>query len=484
MKIVFTSIFRSGSGGGGGRVAHELAQQFAREHEVVIICPADRTGYFPGENGLAVYGIRSAGDAEFQMPELSSSTVGDLFDFLDDFQPDIVHAHEPALIGLIGQVWARMNSVPFVHTSHVLPSKAVAFGTTDKINVPSPLANSPISDFAIHSILSNFFTNCDALIALNQSAYDSIRDFGYTGPVFIVPNGRSLTHYNSKQFADIHCEQKVLLFVGFLNERKNQHYLLKALKYLPENYLLRFIGKPLNPDYKVKLDKYIKKHKFTNVEFIGQVEHDQIPDYLESAHVFASASTMEVQSLVVIEALASGTPVVGLSNETIDELVSDDVGAWLSRNQKPAEFAEQILRVCSLPEDQYLEICQNARDRVAHLDWSNVVQSTILAYREILTIKLFMSEDESDMLNSLVSFFTIGDVREYLLSVIAKARKGSPAQKRYLPRLKVPRWLQSWIRVPSSTWIISGITIIVSVIGFLFMRGRGNKNDQLDGGDV
>ena len=48
----------------------------------------------------------------------------------------------------------------------------------------------------------------------------------------------------------------------------------------------------------------------------------QIPNYLERAHVFPSASKMEVQSLVVIEALASGTPVVGLSNETIDELNS------------------------------------------------------------------------------------------------------------------------------------------------------------------
>ena len=484
MKIVFTSIFRSGSGGGAGRVAHELAQQFAQEHEVVIICPADRTGYFPGKNGLAVYGIRSAGDAEFQMPDLSASTVRDLFDFLDGFKPDIVHAHDPALIGLIGQVWARMNSVPFVHTSHVLPTKAVDFGTIDSINVPASLANSHISDFAVHHILSNFFTNCDALIALNQSAYDSIRDFGYTGPIFIVPNGRALAHYSSKQIADINSEHKILLFIGFLNERKNQHYLLKVLKYLPGNYLLRLIGKPLNPDYKKKLEKYIGKHELTNVEFVGQIEHDQIPGLLESAHVFTSASTMEVQSLVVIEALASGTPVVGLSNETIDELISDDVGAWLARNQKPSEFAEQVMRVCSLPEDQYGKMCQNARDRVAHLDWSNIVQTTILAYREILTINLFMSEDESDMLNSLVSFFTFGEVRDYLLSVIAEARKRSPVQKRYLPRIKVPRWLQSWIRVPSSTWIISGLTIIVSAVGFLFMRGKEKIKDQLDGGDV
>jgi glycosyltransferase involved in cell wall biosynthesis len=477
MRIVFTSIFRAGSGGGAGRVAHELAEQFAKEHEIVIICPGDRTGYITTDRGLGVYGIRSAGDEIFQMPDLSAPTVRDLFEFLDDFQPDIVHAHEPALIGLIGQVWARMRSVPFVHTSHVLPSKVGDFGMTETIEV---LPQNPISDFAIQSVLSNFFANCDALVALNQPAYNSIREFGYSGPVFVIPNGRDLIRFNNKQFADISSEQKILLFTGFLNKRKNQFYLLKALRHLPENYLLRLIGEPLNQEYKDKLDKYIKKHNLTNVEFAGQVEFSQIPEFLESAHVFISASTMEVQSLVVIEALASGTPVVGLSNETIDELISDDVGAWLNRNQKPSDFAEKIIQVCSLTDDQYRTLCQNARASVTHLDWSNIVQTTTLAYREILTIKLFMSEEDSDMLNSLVSFFTFGEVRDYLLSSIIEARKSSPAPKGIFSRIKVPKWLESWIRVPSSTWIISGVTILVSMFGYFFMRGRGkaNKNDK------
>lgn len=473
MRVVFTSIFRSGHGGGAGRVAHELAREFAENHEVVIICPAEKTGLSALEDGLIMYGIRSAGEAEFQMPELSARTVRDLFDFLDQFQPEIVHAHEPALMGLIGQIWARMNSVPFVHTSHILPSKAIDFGTSDSLNVPSQLIQSSLSNYAVQSVLSNFFLNCDALIALNQSAHDSIREFGYEGPIFIVPNGRFLARYHTSQFADNTRDQKILVFIGFLSDRKNQHYLLKVLRKLPGNYLLQLIGKPLNPEYQAKLDKYIKKHGLSNVEFIGQVEHDQIPRYLETAHVFPSASVMEVQSLVVIEALASGTPVVGLSNETIDELVSDDVGAWLAKDQSPTAFAEQIERVCNLPPEQYQQLCQNARQRVAHLDWSRVVDATVEAYQKILKIKLSMTEDESDMLTSLVKFFTLGDVRDYLLDVIEDARQGPMAEKGLLRRLKVPEGIRSLLKVPSSTWLLSGLTITVSVIGYLFMRGKG-----------
>ena len=473
MKIVFTSIFRPGLGGGAGRVAHELAGHFALEHDVVMICPADKTGYEKREEGISVFGIRSAGDDEFHMPDLSGRTVGEIFDFLSEYQPDIVHAHDPALIGLIGQVWARMNLVPFVHTAHILPSKALDFGTIDALNVP--LLKSSLSESVIVSVLNNFYLNCDALIALNQSALESIREFGFQDSIYVIPNGRDLKHYSQCKNADNTTDQKTLVFIGFMNKRKNQIYLLKTLKELPANYILRLIGNPLNPEYLNELEEYCHEHSLKNVEFVGQVGHDQIPDYLEGAHVFPSASKMEVQSLVVIEALASGTPVVGLSNETIDELIDDEVGAWLAKDKKPDEFAQQIERICNLRADEYQVMCQTARERVAHLDWSNTVYSTAEAYREILQTKPTRSDDESDMLTSLVSFLAMGDVRDYLLDAIEETRQSPGAESGLLPRLKVPSAIKSWIRVPSSTWLISGITILVSVFGYLFMKGQGKK---------
>ena len=475
MKIVFTSIFRPGLGGGAGRVAHEIARYCSLKHDVVMICPADQTKLYQDEHGLNIYGIRSAGDTEFQIPDLSAGTVRELFDFLDDFQPEIVHAHDPALMGLIGQVWARMNLVPFVHTSHVLPSKAMDFGTSEAINIP--LLKSSISEYAIHGILSNFYFNCDALIALNQSALDSIREFGFTGPVYIVPNGRALAHYSGCQYANNGSEIKTLAFIGFLNKRKNQSYLLKVLRELPENYKLRLAGKPLKQEYKDKLLDYIDKHDLGNVEFVGQITHDEIPAFLEKAHVFTSASKMEVQSLVVIEALASGTPVVGLSNETIDELINNEVGAWIQKDQKPADFAQQIERICDLPPVEYELMCQAARDSVAHLDWSHVIESTVSAYEDLQKIQPTISDDESDMLTSLVTFLSMGDVRDYLLDVIDGTRQRSTTEANLLPRMKVPPSIRHWIRVPSSTWILSGLTILVSAIGYLFMRKQGKNKD-------
>ncbi|MCK5794344.1 MAG: hypothetical protein KAH12_06545, partial [Anaerolineales bacterium] len=133
--------------------------------------------------------------------------------------------------------------------------------------------------------------------------------------------------------------------------------------------------------------------------------------------------------------------------------------------------------ICNLPPDQYQQVCQNARDRVKHLDWSNIVTQTMEAYQEILDIKLTASPVKKDMLSSLIRFFSRGDLRDYLLEVIEEVRHRPPKEVRKLPHVKVPTKMESWIRVPSSTWLISGLTVFVSMIGFLFMRGRDKKED-------
>ncbi len=474
MRVAFTSLFQRGMGGGAGRVAHELAETFAQEHDVVMICPAEKTGLTRENNQLLVFGIRSAGDDDFHMPVLSARTIGEVFDFLDDFQPEIVHAHDPALVGLVGQIWARMNLVPFVHTAHVLPTKALDFGTTDAINVK--WLKSSFSASVTTRVLGDFYHNCDAIIALNQSAEESIREFGYQGRIYQIPNGRSLSLYQQCQFPDLDSNKKQLTFIGYISDRKNQAYLLKVLKNLPEHYHLRFIGRALSESYLDNLKKYCEKHELHNVEFLGQVGHEEIPRYLDDTHVFPSASKMEVQSLVVIEALASGTPVVGLSNETIDELVDEENGIWLEKDAKPSLFAEQVEKICSQSPEEYLEMCQKARERVSHLDWGIIVQQTAETYREIKQVSPTVSEEKSDMLIRLVSFLTRGDVQEYLLEVLREARNKRRSSGGLVRRVQLAEKFRSLARVPSSTWLISGITIIFSLIGYFFMKGKGKQN--------
>ncbi len=481
MKVAFISLFRRGQGGGEGRVAHELARHFAERHDVVMICPAGETTLLKEErDGLKVFGVRSAGDGEFQMPALSAKTVRAMFDFLDTFNPDVVHAHEPALMGLIGQIWAKMHRVPFVHTSHVLPSKVLDFGATAAFDMK--VLQGSFSESISRRLLTDFYSNCDAIVALNQPALTSLRDFGYEGKIFVIPNGRELDRYGACANADLSAAEKVLSFVGYLSERKNQIYLIDAHRHLPKHYRLVLLGKALKPEYGKKLKQYCDVQELDNVAFPGQVPHEEIPSYLEQTHVFVSASKMEVQSLVVIEALASGTPVVGLSNETVDELVDDEVGRWLPRETTPEQFAASVQQLCNLASSKYEVLCESARDRVSHLDWSNVVDQTVAAYQDLIeekdsTTGAIPPKEEGAILVDLVSTLPSGEVKEVLKERIEIAQQEPGSVTRFLMALSLRKKWRALKRVPGSTWLLAGATVIISLVGYLFMKGRGEAEE-------
>lgn len=481
MKVAFISLFRPGHGGGEGRVAYELARHFAEQHDVVMLCPAEETALFHEDDSqLKIFGVRSAGDGEFRMPALSARTVRAVFDFLDSFKPDVVHAHEPALMGLIGQIWAKMNLVPFFHTSHVLPDKVLNFGAADALDMK--VLQSSFGESISRRVLTDFYRNCDAIIALNQPALEALRTFGYDGRIFVIPNGRDLEKYTKCAVADVSAAEKTLSFVGYISERKNQTYLIEAQRHLSDGYRLLLIGKALKPGYEEQLRRYCSAQDLGSVVFVGQVPHEEIPSYLEATHIFVSASKMEVQSLVVIEALASGTPVVGLSNETIDELVDDEVGYRLPKGTTPQQFAARVRHICSLPRSEYEELCKNARHRVEHLDWSNVIDQTAAAYRDLIEERGSISgvippREEGAMLVDLVSALPSGEVKDILIERIEIVQKEPGPVTRFLMKLSLRKRWRALKRVPGSTWLLTGATIAVSLIGYLLMKGRGEPQD-------
>ncbi len=485
MKILFVSLFKDEeSGGGEGRVAHEIAHYFASRHDVVLMCPHDKTGLWQAEDRLKILGVRSAGDGSVYFPALTGRNVNRIFAFLDQFDPAVVHAHEPASIGLIAQIWARMHDVPFVHTAHVLPSRVLDFGAVEVVKI----LRGSLSESVAQQMLSNFYENCDAVIALNRPGADNIRRFGYEGRLLVIPNGRDLSRYGVCESADMSLPERTLTFVGWVSERKNQCYLLEVLRHLPKNYRLQIVGEPLDPAYNRRLREVAADYNLTNVDFTGHVEHDSIPGYLEGTHVFVSASKMEVQSLVVIEALASGTPVVGLSNETVDELVDDEVGCRLPKDAGPEEFARCVRDICNLSQSEYERMCERARERVVRLDWANVMAMTIEAYESLLREKSeaepVVGEREA-RLRRTISLMPPGEVRDLLMEQVILFERAIQERIAREPKSKLAEKIKRARRVPGSSWFYVGLTALVSLVGYLLLRyvssvSREEKPEQVN----
>ncbi|MBN1877123.1 MAG: glycosyltransferase [Anaerolineae bacterium] len=459
MKIVVISIFKEGFGGGSGRVGHDMARHFAVEHDVVLICPADETGLFEIAPNLRILGIHSIGEKNACVPLLSRKNVNTMFDFLDKFTPDIIHAHEPVSLSLMGQVWAVMNNVPFVYTAHVLPTKTLDFGATDILK----FLVTPWTESITQRMMSDFLQHCDAVIALNNAAAADIAQFGYQGQVFVIPNARDIDTLGNRQIADITSPTKILTFVGYLNQRKNQRYLLDMLQYLPRNYILQIIGDALDPDYGDQLKQWAKAKSMDNVVFTGSVPYSEIPDYLEKTHVFVSASKMEVQSLAVIEALASGTPVVALSNETVDELVNENVGGRLGPNASPETFAQRVRDICNLSAPDYEQLCTNARHRVAYLGWDRIRTETLHAYTTLLDDHTHSSVAD-DEISKIIARIPSEEARKFLGEKITQLNETIQNKIHPHSRLGLFSIATHTRQVSGTTWCCVGATRFISTI--------------------
>src|SRR5208337_4031231 len=358
MKILVVSSHEQEFGGGEGRFAFEFAIEMSKRHEVLLMYPGKMPDVLPSGARLTVHPIRSL---DFTLPALKGKELGALVHTLDGFRPDVIHSHTPWFLGAIAQAWACVHGVPFFFTAHELPSKMLEWGLVRYLR---GIMQSRLLHALTRTYLVSFCRHCTGVVALNGAAADDIRGIGYRGRLFVIPNGRTLALYDGTGPADIRGREKVLTFVGDFGPRKNQKYLVDMMNHLPDEYRLLLIGHDVDHRYRREIDATIGPRLRRRVSFTGRLDHSRIPAQLAVTHLWVSASLREVQSLAVLEALASGTPVLGLSNETIDELVDSRVGMRLERSATPEQFARAVRTVCETDAESYREMCRNARERV------------------------------------------------------------------------------------------------------------------------
>ena len=124
-----------------------------------------------------------------------------------------------------------------------------------------------------------------------------------------------------------------LLYVGRIVEWKRIHLAIEAIIALKkagfEDAHLNIIGPVSSPKYLEKLQDIVKKESLEpNVSFLGHKEHDELPFYFQQADLFTLPSDKETFGMVMIEAMACGTPVAGIDcpGGPADVITTDENG--------------------------------------------------------------------------------------------------------------------------------------------------------------
>ena len=126
----------------------------------------------------------------------------------------------------------------------------------------------------------------------------------------------------------------------------------------------------------------VRSLSLSGVHFFGAIPRDQIGHYYDQADIFVNASWVDNMPVSIMEAFASGTPVVSTAAESIPYLVEHERTGLLSEVRNPRALAENIIRLLRDPE-LYASLAVAAYEKSKAFCWPAVRQQWLDIYHSI-----------------------------------------------------------------------------------------------------
>ncbi len=174
-----------------------------------------------------------------------------------------------------------------------------------------------------------------------------------------------------------------LLYIGNLIPLKNVDVIIKAISMLSEDYELKIVG---DGPYRMQLEQLVKSLGVTErVQFTGRVPHEEIKEHLAWAHALILVSSSEGRPNVVLEALASGLPVIVSDIPGNRELVEDGKNGIVVPLSSPERLAEAIKTLFE-KKNRWEEFSKRGREFVIRegLTWSETAKKHIKLFKKLL----------------------------------------------------------------------------------------------------
>ncbi|WP_163512571.1 glycosyltransferase [Fodinicola acaciae] len=328
----------NGAANFGARLAVGLA---ARGHDVHVVCPETvQTGQpMPRLPGVTVHRF-PAHLTPFHptlttcLPWQVSGPIGEL---VDELRPDVVHIQAHFAMGRILAKIARRKDIPLVATNHFVPDNA--FGYT---RMPG-WTRSALSRLAWRDLV-RFLDKADVVTTPTPRAAELLTDHGLALPVTPISCGIDAARYQGEAPKD---HPPTVLFVGRLDEEKRVPDILHALVELP-GVRLEVVGDGACRDSWQALAGRL--HIADRVVFHGFVSDSELTAAYARCDVFCMPSTAELQSLVTMEAMAAGKPVVAADAMALPHLVRPGRTGSLFTPGDVSELAACLRKLLDDPE--------------------------------------------------------------------------------------------------------------------------------------
>jgi glycosyltransferase involved in cell wall biosynthesis len=258
---------------------------------------------------------------------------------LRGIKPAVIHSQHPILMGDLAAAFAQDLRVPLVFTFHS------RYDEYAQQYVPVM----PVwADKVTEEIVGRYLEKCAHIVAPTPSVRDLIlHHYTPNAPVTVVPTPVDLGQYDGLDPRVVRTglglgDTEVLLYVGRLAREKNLGFLLRAFaRIVATRSQARLLMVGDGPEGDGVRDTARDLGLGDKVVFTGAIPHGEVPDYAAAANVFVFSSLTETQGLVLIEAMAAGTPVVAVEAPSSVDVLAEGGGVLVPAREEA--FANAVL---------------------------------------------------------------------------------------------------------------------------------------------
>lgn len=295
-----------------------------RGHKVFLFAPEYR-GYREEHSG--VWRFRSLSltrRVDFPLPIPFSTRI---FRLIPRLRLDVIHTHHPFLLGNVGVYFARKLGLPVVYTFHTQLEQYAHY---------VPLHQDFVRFMARNSV-ADYMRKVDRVICPSPSVRALLDEYGVERPVHVLENAVDTSAFRNaegealRRRLGIAPGRVVCLYAGRLGREKNLAFLLRAFSAVHRKdprAMLMLVGDGPERESLQALARELGLAE--QVLFAGRIDYRRIPQYYAAADLFVMTSVTEVKPLAILEAMASGLPVVAVAASGSQDTVTHGRDGLLS----------------------------------------------------------------------------------------------------------------------------------------------------------
>ena len=319
-----------------------------RGHSVHVICPAQgRRAAITHHGDVVVHGIASLPVPGYAAVRFSPwpFVYYQILGAVQRIVPDVMHIQNHFLIGRALSRIAPTLRIPLVATNHFLPENFI-------VHVPFLSARHQRTlDQWLWWDLCQAYNRAAIITAPSVPAAQILTDHGIGGSVTAISCGIDLARFYPHAAEPVIRDRYRLptsptyLYVGRLDREKHVDELIRALPLVRRRVDARLVIVGSGP-LRMSLAELAKREDVEDqVIFTGFVADDDLPHVYAACDVFCQAGTAELQSIVTLEAMATGKPVIAANAMALPALVHNGVNGYTFEPGDTCTLAARLIEL-------------------------------------------------------------------------------------------------------------------------------------------